>query len=274
VHGISSVIQNIGKTANRGIELGLAFVNIDSKNFDWNTSINLSHNENKIVDLYGDGKDDVGNRWFIGQPIRVVYALKYNGFYRSAEEVTAENLQPTALPGYVKVADVDNNGVLSTSADRTILGQADPKFIFGFTNTFSYKEFSLMVFLQGSTGNIKQNPFWSDSVFGDTRRNTTQKNWWSATNPTGDHFANDARANLFGVSLYEKADFARLKDVSLAYNLPANLLQRAKLAGLKVYATGRNLATFTKYSALDPEFSNQYALPLQREIIFGLTLTL
>jgi TonB-linked SusC/RagA family outer membrane protein len=274
VQGISSVIQNIGKTANNGIELGLTSINIDSKNFKWSTNVNLSHNKNKIVDLYGDGKDDLNNKWFIGKPIRVFYGLKYNGFYRTQDEVTAEGLQPTAKPGYVKILDADGNGSISTSADKVILGQQDPKFIFGFSNTFNYKDFSLMVFLQGSTGNIKQDPFWSDDVFGDTRRNTTQKNWWSPTNLTGDHFANDASANKLGVAFYESADFARLKDVSFAYNVPSRLLQKAKISGLKVYATGRNLATFTSYKALDPEFTNQYALPLQREIVFGLTLTL
>nr|WP_294894365.1 TonB-dependent receptor [uncultured Pedobacter sp.] len=274
VQGISSVIQNIGKTANNGIELGLTSINIVNKNFKWTTNVNLSHNKNKIVDLYGDGKDDLSNNWFIGQPIKIIYALKYNGFYHSEDEVTADGLQPTAQPGYVKIADTDGDGVLSTSADKVILGQQDPKFIFGFTNTFNYKNFSLMVFFQGATGNIKEDPFWGDAVFGDTRRNTTQKNWWSPTNLTGDHFANDAKANVLNVALYEKADFARLKDVSLAYNLPANLLEKAKISGLKIYATGRNLATFTKYKALDPEFTNQYALPLQREIVFGLTLTL
>nr|WP_294897235.1 TonB-dependent receptor [uncultured Pedobacter sp.] len=275
VQGIPSIVQNIGKTANNGIELGLTSVNISNQNFKWSTNITASHNKNKIVDLYGDGKDDLGNDWFIGQPIKVFYGLKYNGFYRSADEITAENLQLTAQPGYVKVLDADGNGVLSASDDKIILGQQDPKFTFGFTNTFNYKDFSLLVFLQGATGNTKQDPFWSDAVFGDTRRNTTQKNWWSPTNPTGDHFANDAKANLnFGVRLYEKADFARLKDVSLAYNLPVSLLERAKISGLKVYVSGRNLATFTKYTGLDPEFTNQYALPLQREIIFGLTLTL
>lgn len=274
VQGIPSVIQNIGQTANNGIELGLTSINIDGKNFKWTTNVNLSHNQNKIVDLYGDGKDDLNNSWFIGQPINVFYGLKYNGIYRTQDEVTAENLQPNAKPGYVKILDADGNGILSTSADRIFLGQKDPKFIFGFTNTFNYKAFSMMVFLQGATGNVKQDPFWSDAVFSDTRRNTTQKNRFSATNPEGDHFANDTKANSLGVALYEKADFARLKDISVAYNLPSRLIEKAKINGLKIYATGRNLATFTNYKALDPEFTNQYALPLQREIIFGLTLTL
>ncbi len=274
VQGIPSVIQNIGKTANNGIELGLTTVNIDSKNFKWNTNLNLSHNSNKIVDLYGDGKDDLGNRWFIGQPIDVFYSLQYDGIYRTDAEIAADGLQPTAKPGYVKIKDVDGDGTISTTLDRTILGQEDPKFIFGFTNTFNYKDFSLLVFFQGATGMLKQNPYLSDAVFSDTRRNTTLKNWFSATNPNGTHFANDANANKLGVSFYEDASFARLKDVSLAYNLPSKLLERAKISGLKVYASGRNLATFTKFGALDPEFTNQYGLPLQREVIFGLTLTL
>ena len=105
-------------------------------------------------------------------------------------------------------------------------------------------------------------------------RNTTKKDWWSPTNPNGTHFSNDGNANILGANFYENADFARLKDVSLSYQIPNQLLQRASISNLKIYVTGRNLATITKYNGLDPEFTNQYGFPLQREITLGITLGL
>jgi TonB-linked SusC/RagA family outer membrane protein len=272
VQGVTRILQNIGKTSNKGIDVGITSTNFKTKNFTWTTGANFSYNDGKIVDLYGDGKDDVGNKWFIGQPIRVAYGLQYDGIFRSTDEV-AKSAQPTAQPGWVKIKDIDGNGVINTGSDRTILGNLDPKFLWGLTNTFKYKAFSLLVFLHGVGDVIKQDPFQDDNVF-NTKRNTTKKDWWSPTNPDGTHFSNDANANKLGVGFYENASFARLKDVSLAYQLPAAIVDRLKITSLKVYVTGRNLATITKYQALDPELTNQNGLPLQKEFILGLTLGL
>jgi TonB-linked SusC/RagA family outer membrane protein len=273
VQGFTRILQNIGKTANKGVELGLTSTNIRTKDFIWTTNLNLSHNKNKIVDLYGDGKDDVGNSWFIGSPINVIYGLQYDGVFKSQGEVDA-SVQKTAKPGWVRIKNINGDTIINTASDRTILGNEDPNFIWGITNTIKYKGISLMVFLHGVNGVTKRNPFDDDNVFTDVRRNTTKKDWWSPTNPDGNHFANDANANPLGLNFYESATFARIKDVSLAYELPPDILNRIKLASCKVYVTGRNLATFTKYKALDPELTDQFGLPLQKEIVFGLTVTL
>lgn len=273
VHGFTRILQNIGKTANHGIEIGVNSQNVNTKKFIWSSNLNFSANNNKIVDLYGNGEDDIGNRWFIGQPIRVNYGLLYDGVFRSQEEVDA-SIQPAAQPGWVKVKDVNGDGVLSTADDRTIIGQLDPKFFWGLTNTFNYKGLSLMVFFHGVEGVTKEDPFEHEDVFIDVRRNTTKKDWWSPDNPDGTHFSNDANANKLNVNFYENASYARLKDLTLAYQFPSSMLQSVKINNLKVYVSGRNLATFTKYKALDPEFTNQYGLPLQKEFTFGVTLGL
>lgn len=273
VQGITKVWQNIGETSNKGIEIGITSTNISKRDLVWTTNANFAYNKNAVVDVYGDGKDDVGNKWFIGQPIRVAYGLQYDGIFRSQEEV-ANSAQPTDKPGYVRVKDIDGSKTISTDKDRVILGNLDPKYVFGLTNTVRYKNFSLMVFLQGVAGLVKANDLESDNVFADTRRNTTLKDWWDVDNPTGKHWANDANANKLGVAVYEKGDYFRLKDVSLAYNLPQSLLSKWKLANAKVYVSGRNLATATKYRGLDPELSNQFGLPLQRDLLFGLTIGL
>ena len=272
VQGFTRILQNIGKTANTGIEVGLNTTNIKTSDFSWTTSLNFSHNSNRIVDLYGDGKDDVGNGWFIGKPINVIYGLQNDGVFKSQDEVNA-SVQKTSLPGWVRVNNT-NGDTLINALDRTILGNQDPKLIWGITNTIKYKGFSFMFFFHGVTGVTKRNPFEDDNVFTDVRRNTTKKDWWSPTNTNGTHFANDAKANPLNVLFYENASFARLKDVSLGYDLPISLISKFKISSCKVYITGRNLATFTKYSALDPEFSDQYGLPLQREFVAGITITL
>ena len=273
VQGFSDILQNIGKTSNEGIELGITSTNIRTKDFKWTTNLTLAHNQNKIIDLYGDGKDDVANGWFIGQPIRTIYGLKYDGIFTSQADIDA-SAQPTSKLGYVRVADIDGNKIISTTLDRTILGYSDPKLVYGLSNTFKYKAFSLMVFVHGLQGITKENPLEQDDVFGDVRRNTTKKDWWSATNPTGTHFANDALANPLNAKFFEDASFLRLKDVSLAYELPNTLTKRLNVSKLKVYVTGRNLATFTKYKGLDPEINNQLDVPLQREFVFGINLGL
>lgn len=272
VQGFTRILQNLGKTANTGVELGLTTINIQNKNFTWSTNLNLSYNTNKIVELYGDGKDDIANSWFIGQPINVIFGLQNAGVFKSQKEID-ESVQKTAKPGWVRVANV-NGDTLINANDRTIIGREDPNFIWGMTNTFKYKRFSLMIFIHGVSGITRRNPFEDDNVFTDTRRNTTRKDWWSTTNPNGNHFANDANANPFGVNFYENASFLRLKDISLAYDIPTEALKKLKINSCKIYVSGRNMATVTKFTALDPELTNQYGLPLQKEIVFGLTITL
>ena len=272
VQGFTRILQNIGKTANTGIELGLTTINVQNKDFTWSTNLNLSKNNNKIVDLYGDGRDDVANSWFIGQPINVIFGLKNDGVFKSQQEVDA-SVQKTAKPGWVKVANM-NKDTLINANDRTIIGNEDPNLIWGITNTFKYKRLSLLIFVHGVSGVTRRNPFEDDNVFTDTRRNTTLKDWWSVSNPNGSHFANDANANPLGVNFYENASFLRLKDLSISYELPMKGLSRLNINSCKFYLTGRNLITISEFYALDPELTNQYGLPLQKEFVFGLTITL
>ena len=274
VQGFTRILQNIGKTANKGIELGITSTNFNKNGFKWTTNFNIAHNQNRIVDLYGDGRDDVGNGWFIGKPINTIFDLQHDGIFRSQAELDASAQKTTAKLGYVRVKDVNGDGVINTSTDRTFLGNEDPRFVFGMSNTFKYKGLSLMVFLQGTEGVTKENPLLQDGVYSEVRRNTTKKDWWSPSNPNGTHHINDAFANDFNADIYEDASFIRLKDVSLAYDLPTSVLKRMKLNKLKIYVTGRNLATFTKFKGLDPELSNQLGIPLQREFIFGLNVGL
>jgi TonB-linked SusC/RagA family outer membrane protein len=276
-----AVTENIGKTQNKGIEFVIDSRNIVKGKFQWSTSANLSFNKNKIVSLYGvkdaEGKeiDDISNKWFIGQPIRVNYDYVYDGAWQLNEADTA--LYGTH-PGYLKLKDLNGDKILDAK-DRQIIGQLDPNLLWGMTNTFTYGNFTLSIFIHGVSGSTVQNYLMNDDVQGaEVRYNTLKKNWWTPTNPTNDWIANALMANnMSGQSgrIYEKPDFVRIKDVSLAYDLPKSIVSKIGLSRLKVYITGRNLATFTKWTGMDPDLTDEQAqqrIPMQKEYVFGMSL--
>ncbi|WP_161596773.1 TonB-dependent receptor [Chitinophaga vietnamensis] len=248
ITGYSSVFDNIGKTANNGIEVLLNSRNIEQGNFTWNTSFNLSVNKNKVVSLYGDNKDDIGNNLFIGKPLLGIYDYTVVGVWQEGED---NKVDPSTKPGYLKFKDMDGNGKIDAN-DRSYLGTQLPKYIAGLTNTFSYKNFTLNIFIQDVHGSLRANnifdnrdqagvinlpasiPYWTS----DNKINTNPSLFYS--NPRGYKYAQDA-------------SFIRLKDVTLSYNFNKASLQRYKISNLMVYISGRNLATLTKWKGYDPE---------------------
>ena len=276
-----AVTQNIGKTRNRGIELSINSRNVVREKFQWIMNGNFSFNKNEIISLYGikdavTGKevDDISNQWFIGQPVRVNYSYVWDGIWQLGEEEAAAVYE--SQPGYVRLKDLNNDGKLDDK-DRQIIGQMDPKILWGLTNTLIYGNFSFSFFFHGVTGITAHNDRMTDDVQNDLRYNTIKKNWWTPENPSNDWYMNRKLANEMsghGATLYESTNFIRLKDVSLAYDLPKNAISKIGLSNVRVYVSGRNLLTFTKWSGLDPELVDQDAqrnIPMQKELIFGLT---
>jgi len=249
ITGYSSVLDNIGKTANKGVEVTLNTRNLDGKNFRWESTFVYATNKNKIVELYGDGKDDLGNRWFIGKPIGVIYDYKMTGVWQTGEDASKQD--PGAKPGDLKFADTNGDGKI-TADDRVIQGQTSPKWTGGITNTFHYKNFNLSVFIQTAQGMLKNN---ADLNYADEsgRRNTPVAiGYWSATNPTNS-FQSLSYTNTRGYGYPRDASFTRIKDVTFSYVVPQSLLDKINVASLTFYVSGRNLHTFTKWIGWDPE---------------------
>src|SRR5690606_2724569 len=153
MNGFTGVHSNIGKTRNTGFELSLNSQNIEKGNFSWTSSLAISHNKNEIVNLYGMDKDedgieddDIGNKWFIGQPIQVEYDYVFDGIYQAGDELPAGY-----NPGYVRLKDLNEDGQISPS-DRKVLGQREPNFRYGLTNQFHYNNFSLSFLITALTG--------------------------------------------------------------------------------------------------------------------------
>ncbi|UXP33878.1 TonB-dependent receptor [Reichenbachiella agarivorans] len=276
VHGITTVTQNLGETKNSGIELSLNANVVTAGDFSWDVSANGAFMKNEIVDLYGNGVDDVLNQWFIGEAINVNYGYQFDGVYQESdfEDPAYEPAIPGAQPGWAKIVDQNGDTLISTDSDRVIQGQTDPKFITGLQMNFRYKNFGLSIFSRSAHGMTRNNTLLNDDVWGDVERNTTMKNWWTPENPTNEYWANDENANTRGVNIYEDASFWRLQDVTFSYDLPKSLLERVRINNVKLYVTGRNLITVTNFGGLDPELSSSREIPLQREFVFGLNVGL
>ncbi len=275
VHGINSILQNIGKTANKGFEMDVGAVPIDRGAFRWRTQLNFSVNRNEIVDLYGNATDDIASGWFIGQPIDVNYGYRFAGIWQVEDSISgriASSAQPTARPGFVRVEDLNGDGKIDPT-DRTFIGSLEPRYIAGFTNTFRLNRLTFSAFFNTVQGVTRSNALLGTNlVFTDVRRNAPSRVYWTPETPINTYPSNSNGSNPLGVPFYEDASFIRLKDLTLSYDLPVSAARRFGSETLRLYVNGRNLWTRTEWTGLDPELSNQRAIPLERVITGGLTV--
>ena len=278
ITGSGAIWDNLGVLDNQGIEFSVNSVNVRAGNFRWETSFNIASNQNELVELYGDGQDDIGNSWFLGEPLGTIYTQRWIGVWQEGEDPSETD--PGAVPGDLKFEDINGDGVINGD-DRVIVGNDLPDYYGGLTNTFHYNNFHLSVFLQYSQGGLKYNP---DAYFGDEvgRRNIpTNYEYWTPGNPIGTAPSLSYRGRLGSWNLNDPS-YVRLKDVRLSYAVPSPVLDRIGMQALTVYVTGRNLYTWTDWQGWDPEnnlatrgsgdWTNNY--PFVRTFSFGVNLTL
>lgn len=269
VHGVDFIFQNIGKTQNKGLEFMINSYNIQNSNFSWSTNFNFTFIGTEIIDLYGDGNDDIANEWFLGNRILVNFDYKFIGVWQLDE--AEEAAQYGALPGYPKYEDLNDNGVYDPG-DRQIIGSPEPDFTWGLTNNFKFKNFNLFVFMYGKKGVVKANPYRSS-------RYLIPREHWTPENPSNEFWSYDGQATRYVggrgnyPSIYENADFIRIKDITLSYSLPQNFNDKIGIENAKIYLTGKNLFTITDWGALDPELDNQRAIPLEKQYLVGLDIS-
>jgi TonB-linked SusC/RagA family outer membrane protein len=287
--GYDNVWVNMGETANKGIEFTLNSKNISGNDFSWNTTLVFSHNKNEIKELYGDGLDDRGNRWFIGHPIGVIFDYTKLGIWQ--EEEIAANLHKgwdnNAQPGDLKLADISGpdgvpDGIIS-DLDRTILGETTPNWTGGITNTVNYKGLSMSVFISTVQGALRNNSQIGVASDEKGRRNSPADiGYWTPENKSNEWRSLSHTSNRYGYGFPYKANYTRIKDVTLSYTLPQTLIKRMNINGLQFYVSGRNLYTFTDWIGWDPEArdigrgSDNWDInyPSVRSFIFGINLTL
>jgi len=282
--GFNSVVYNVGKTRNKGIEVTINTQNIQSKNFTWNTDFIFARNKEEIVELYGGKNDDTGNSWFIGQPLQVYYDYKSLGIWQLGEEAEAAKFGSAFVPGTIHVQDTNADGKI-TAADRVIVGTTRPKFTASMTNYITYKNFDLNFFFNASYGNMLK---FDRGLSFNGRYNSLKVNYWAVTqyDASGKAIAsngsNEAPRPNNGIENpayrdalnYFNASFLRLSNATLGYNLPKDVLAKMKISKLRLYTTIQNAFCITKYPGTDPESGQDFNAPMPRTVMFGINLSL
>jgi len=269
--GFTSISANIGNLENKGIELVLNTENIRGA-FTWNTSFNFAANRNKITKLYdGQPIPDLGrgSNWVMeDEPIGIFMGYNCLG------------VDPTT--GNLVYEDINKDGVI-TAADLTKTGDPNPDFTTAMTNTFSYKNFDLSVFLQAVYGNdiFNGTRIYLESGAGEDNQTTTMLRRWRQPGDITD--VPQAGDGNISSRFIENGSFLRIKNVSLGYNFPKTLLKKTGIKTARLYVSGQNLYTFTTYTGMDPEvnyYGNDniilgtdfFTYPQSRTILVGLNV--
>lgn len=258
VSGFVSMVDNIGKTMNKGIEITLHTMNIKTRDFEWSTTINWSANREEIVELLnkdadGNPLDMLADRRFIGYPIQVYYNYENDGIWQNTDDDKAEMAKFNAnghkfYPGTIKVVDqktVDSDGdgikdagdYKITGDDYVILGSNRPKWTGGITNNISYKNLELSFFIFARIGQ-KYFGGYPNSYGGVWPNGRVENDVWSWNNPNGrwpmPNLGNVE--NLNTAMLYSDGSYVSVRNISLTYNVPANLLSPVHMSKLSLFA--------------------------------------
>jgi hypothetical protein len=262
-------IRNVGEINNKGFEVSLNTKNITGQDFRWTTDFNWSTNKNKVVKLIG-GIDVIQNAapgFFSnqagthilreGEAAGVFYGWDYQGVYQGgtlpAGTATTANAA-TRQAGDPLFIDVDGSGTITTT-DRKIIGDPNPDWNMGITNNFSYKNFDLNIFFQGSYGGDIFNLTRAQLFRGSSNALKEVQNAWTPTNTNTDIPRVIADRREISSRFVEDGSYIRLKNIALGYNLPDNIIEKLGLENLRLSISAQNLLTFSKYSGLDPEVS-------------------
>nr|WP_294932500.1 TonB-dependent receptor [uncultured Flavobacterium sp.] len=286
--GYTSSLQNFGSVQNQGIELGIN-ASLGNTAFSWGSNFNISFNQNKIIALGNDAEFYTFGNYILrkGESLGTFYGAITNGILQTADIATKGALTGNAVPkaGDRLYKDINGDGVFTTAADRTSIGDAQPDFTFGFTNNFTYKAFELSVLVNGSVGNkiLNGNSQALELFNGQQNASTSALDAWTPTNPsTTTPRAKLDPAPVFSDRFVEDGSFVRVRNITFSYNLPKQISEKLRLTSVKFRITGENLFTFTNYSGYDPEITNGTTIspgtdtgiyPASKTISGGLNLT-
>lgn len=287
--GYNSILSNIGRIDNKGIEIFLNTVNVDTRRFKWESTLTFTSMRNKVKDLGGIDEIIIGAGYTHveqvairrpGLPLNSYYGWEVAGVWQEDDDFS--RMKEDYNPGDLKYVDQNHDGVID-DADRVVLGDSFPDFQWSLGNTFTYKNIDLYIFLEGVQGVDMLNGNLIDSYFPiNFRRNKfagPYLNRWTAENPTDKYpsFVDPLKQGRKVVNsrTLSDASYVRLKTVRLSYSFPKF---RRLVQSLQVYVTAENLITVTDYVGLDPAInpnSNSNfrmdfnAYPSARTFIFG-----
>lgn len=291
--GYSSVLENIGSMQNKGIDIALSTINCN-RDFKWTTDVTFSLNRNKVLDL--GGASEIYTGWLgganngmngsncvrlaPGQPVGQFWGVIWEGIWKSQEEIDEVGTMKSAKPGSPGFKDVDNSGTFD-SKDCQYVGNPNSDFTFGFNNSFSYKQWSLLVNCYGSVGQDVMNVL-KVKKDGGTYYGASRRNRWTPTNHEGTTTAaNVSYPGYVSTDDVENASFMRVQTISLGYALPVRKLNINWLSELKFSLSADNPFIITSYSGYDPEVNSYgtnnsvkgvdlFGYPASRSFRFGI----
>lgn len=303
MNGYRSILDNIGQTRNVGVEFALNSINIETKDFLWKTNVNFSLNRDKIVKLQENGKDDITNKWFIGEPTNVYYDYNVIGTWQTddprwkclVEKDNAGNIisekwgyytddwkeiQKGAEPGSAKLEDVDGDGVI-TADDKKIIGSKLPSFLMSMTNNFTYKDFYMSFVLNGVFGQWRQMHDQNFDRWMPEFNYLSGMNYWTESNPTNE-MTSPSYVPYEKHSFYKRMNYVQLKNITIGYNIPKTFTQKLGITSARVDVSVNNVCTFSNIKnalnydnakANDDEKGVVVGYPTARSYMLGLNVT-
>ncbi len=311
--GYTSQIQNIGSTSNRGIEFQVNATPVSKKDFTWSSNFNISFNKNKVESLGGVDQLERNSGWQgsdgvpdflvkVGDPTGQMYGFVTDGFYKvedfDYDALTGAYTIKTGIPyngvygvpqpGMLRWKDLNNDGSITTS-DRTVIGNANPKFTGGWNNQFTYKNFDLSVFVNFVVGNDIYNANkieWTDGAFPNLNMLNMMKDRWTNINDQGQVVTDPTELSKLNANAkiwspvrvqrwwlhswaIEDGSYLRINNLTIGYTLPKQLLNKIKISNFRVFGTVNNLATITNYSGYDPDVTARRSDPLTPGVDFA-----
>ena len=249
--GYPSMMDNVGKTSNKGIELTLNTIPVMTKDFMWQSNLNFAWQKDKIEELANGKEDDINNAWFIGESIAVFYGYDNDGLWQESDAAEMAKFNENGhkfTAGSVKPVDQDGDYKI-TADDRVILGNKNPRLTAGWSNVLTWKGFELALELQGrfkymiSTGGEGQLGMYQQREIDYWRPDNTGADWQKPVYSTA---GGDSYSSLLG---FKDASFIKVRNLSFGYNFDKSICNAIGINAAKLYIQGKNLGML--YSSVD-----------------------
>jgi TonB-linked SusC/RagA family outer membrane protein len=261
VIGVNNTYQNVGETEGNGVELTLNTINVKTKDFEWSSSFSGSYQKSHIVSLQNGKFDDINNNLFIGQSQNVIYGFASNGIWKPEDAVEMAKFNAfsaTPIFSFGNARPVDQNGDYKIDAnnDRVIIGSADPKFITGLTNSFSYKNIELSFFVYGRMGYIYNTGGENEGAKGSQRA----INYYTDNNTNAEYqkpiYSAGTGDSYFPILGYRNGSFLKIRNISLGYSFTDEVAEQIGVSKMRFYIQASNpgmLFSKVKWTDLDTQ---------------------
>lgn len=275
--------QNLGETNNKGLEILLNTRNVNRKDFTWSTAVTFTTTKEKITKLPG-GKDLISEGFFLGKPVGSFYDYKYLGIWQESE--AAEAALYNSKPGGLKLATdgtfkPDGTHTYGTN-DRQVLGSRVPSWTGGVQNNFIYKNWDASIFVTARWGQmIASNLITRYNPLLNTGNSPDDLDYWTPENP-GAYLPRPGLYSTtsgyigFDALKYVDGSYFKIRNITLGYNLPQNVIKKIAMQRVRLYTTANNPFIFSKSKLLkyqDPEGNGSDNFPLTKQFVFGLNVT-